>query len=161
MFRLSIYYHTHLEQLPDAYTIASVSEDESENDRRASQHAVLLIKLWKFADAYLMPRLQNKAMQEWCRMLDLSSVDADMIRAAFEGTDVDSRIRHAIVHEALYDWSTSWAQSTVGFPAMMDLAGATPGVFHHFFKEMSKTPRGDINRPSMGENREQYKVEGK
>lgn len=159
-----VYYLTHHEKLP---TLGSEDENEDEGAEKLSdfdpnstwsQRVIFAIRLWRFADACLMPKLQNKAMRLCCTELKNVRVNASIARAAFEGTSMESPLRKAVIDEAMWDWIPRGPKESEAYEAMMNEVGAIPGVFSCFYRAQETQKMGFWEeKPSSGESWERYR----
>lgn len=87
--------------------------------------------MWSFADAYLMPKLQNMAMKILIDLFQLNPISVECVRIAFE-VDADGPLRIVCVREALYDIQAECGKVK---PEIEDFS-VIPGFFVPFVKQM-------------------------
>ena len=97
---------------------------------------MMYIRLWCFADACLMPHLQNQAMQAFLNLLEYTRVDATAIRLGFELTSEDSVLRLAMMEEAVYDYGSKREVERGLKVEAMDILGTIPGLMASFVEKL-------------------------
>ena len=75
-----------------------------ESDEENSDIQEPLVRLWIFAERYLMPKLQNAAMESLCVNLVSIKPCTGAMRAAFEVTSGTSVLRKVMVRGAIDDF---------------------------------------------------------
>lgn len=96
-------------QLPDYKAIYLAMKSEQDDSQRLEIHEGFqnqLISLWSFADAHLMPELQNEAMRHFLQLSGFLTMLSETASLAYEKTADGSAMRRAVVSENVYDYMT-------------------------------------------------------
>ncbi|KAK4501713.1 hypothetical protein PRZ48_007522 [Zasmidium cellare] len=129
-FRFFLYYMT-TNTLPDfgAEFQAFYKSEHTVEETAAMrvQFQVALVRIWCFGDIYLMPKLQNAAVDRLLDLLKQVCIAPDAVRLAFS-INVDGPLCKLFAQEAAFDYN-----GTTGFKkASMDRLGAIPGFICQF-----------------------------
>lgn len=167
--RFLIYYLTHDKKLLDLVEICDQKpgawdERDSEKSQFTRQHLLILLQLWKFAGTILMPTLQDAATEWFCKLMDRTMLDVDVVRAAFADTAEDSPLRKAMVEQDISDWQLGYLMPEDSeHVRIMDEMGAVSGFFPLFCQLLPLWMEGrdydETRAPCVGENWEQYRVQ--
>ena len=101
-FRLFLYWLCH-GRLPEDMKDKGPPGDHEERDMFCRRRQELFIRLWCFADAYLLPKIQNEAMRAFLDHLRSSRVRIESVRLAFELASEHSPLHSAVMNELIYD----------------------------------------------------------
>jgi hypothetical protein len=87
--------------------IASLGTDIRPQAHNVSIGAqVDLVKIWSFAEAHILPKLQNKAMRELLGVFGRRCVHMQTSELAYEITPSESAMRKMIVDEDVFDFAS-------------------------------------------------------
>lgn len=116
-----------------------------------------MILLWIFADAYLMPKLQNAAMNAIFEE-DLNAIvgelEPDTMEMMYARTAKGSALRRVFLDEFVGNRMTYGDQNN----DYLDGFGAIPGFFREFIVRMEEVYKGEIKLPSEENNYLDYFV---
>ena len=102
-----------------------------------------LVRLWCFADRFLIPQLQNAAMRPLLTLVRISYVRTAVASLAFRSTPHNSPLRTVIARRLLYDLHPANALNNYGEQiyeeADMDQLGSTPGFMAKCLTSISET----------------------
>ena len=119
-------------ELPDFATEVDALPYATQERKDAMTNAQLqLVRLWSFADEYLMPKLQNAAMARLLDLLPDAYARTETITLAFNSTTETSPLRQALVLSFLRSQHPSNHLNAYGEKRhdadAMNVLGATPG----------------------------------
>lgn len=79
-------------------------EEANDTDKIKNSAQKILISLWLFADAHLIPQLQSTAMRELSSLTSAWHMEPEVIRFGFETAPKDSPIRTFVLNEARMEY---------------------------------------------------------
>lgn len=125
-FRLFLYWLCH-RRFPEYRAL------EERSDAYILQVQELLVRLWCFAEALLLPNLQNETMRYLLKVLDSSRVRVQAIRLMTELAAEDSVLHSTVMREVACDYK----QDTYTIEEANEL-GALPGVMYELTTRLLK-----------------------
>lgn len=128
LFMYWLYKH----DLPDVVTIVDeLPSRTTETKARVTELQLKLVRLWTFADKYLMPKLQNATMIQLLEIFSIAYCRAETASLAFNSSTQGAKIRTAVLHAVLYhqrpDRQTNAYNEQKYNEDAMNVLGATPG----------------------------------
>lgn len=116
-------------------TDGDVEDDSQEVRQAASKLQVILVKLWVFGEAYLMPKLQNETMECFLDLLQNGFISTDAVHVAFELTASDM-FRRMIAKEV-----AQWQRRGCYSDEEIDGLGTIDGFFKITIKVLEECHR--------------------
>jgi hypothetical protein len=144
--RLSIYWlskHTlpNFKKEVDSFPFRSQEMQNSATEKQES-----LVRLWCFADRFLIPTLQNAAMKQILNLLRRYYVRAEIVDLAFRLSSHDSALRPAVLRSFLHHWHSGSPINAYGGlkyeQADIDRLGETLGIMPIFLELINKSAYG-------------------
>lgn len=132
MFKLFLYWLCKRE-LPDwRLSLAKEAREPDEYYVNRYQHA--LVRTWAFGEAYLLPKLQNKAMARLLAALGAFKPDVDTVKEVYENTAATSVLRQVITKEVVCRYRR-YRRAEFTDPELMEL-GRIDGFFLGFMDQL-------------------------
>ena len=128
-FELFLFWICHRE-LPGLWEWLDKGDSAAKTYQQTAGRAqTAFVRLWCFADAYLMPKLQNAAMILLLECLENSRTNAGAAKLALELTSSGSPVRDAVMDELVSDYTRGpkGERDDRYSEEEMDTLGATPG----------------------------------
>lgn len=154
-------YHRTLPCFGEAQSILYVKHG-SKSDialKNAIDHQIKLFRLWGFAEAYLLPRLQNETMECLCDFLMFHRLQPAAAHVAFEVSSRDL-LEYFCVKQAANDWRSSYYDEDD-----LTVLGGIPGFMNMMLNSIEECrQRGCLChqskpcRPSLQRERKSYMV---
>ena len=137
-FRLFLYWlcnHKFPDPYKDAVTLTHGSEEKK---AYITTQQLLLVKLWVFGDAYLLPRLQNDTMRRLLQLLQDTYIRAEAVQLAFTAAPFASKIREVAIAELVHSYGKHDQYGGLRYDDDdISLLAATPGLMQSMLQTLT------------------------
>lgn len=106
---------------------------ENRTTLETSDTQKLLMRLWTFADAHLIPKLQDAAITKLVDVAAANAVDSEVVRFGYSTSAKGSKLRKFIIDQARYDYFVAEPPALLTAEKLASLA-AIPGFLPEFLE---------------------------